>query len=132
MSDMDREYYRRGGIEAIDVIDAWGLGYELGNVIKYVARAGYKGTLRLEDLRKARWYLDREIARSIDPVAEVERMRGTVVSQTPDCLSPNRGFWRPDGMEGGSFMSAAPNVNAQLQPATTPHAQRQDNTCGNG
>ncbi len=50
--------------EAIKVIRAWGLGFSLGNAIKYVARAGKKDPSKLiEDLRKARWYLDREIAR---------------------------------------------------------------------
>lgn len=48
--------------EAIKVIEAWGLGFCLGNTVKYIARAGKKGD-RLEDLKKARWYLDREIAR---------------------------------------------------------------------
>ena len=48
--------------EAIKVIEAWGLGFCLGNVVKYLARAGKKGAL-VEDLKKARWYLDREIAR---------------------------------------------------------------------
>lgn len=47
--------------EAIKVIEAWGLGFCLGNCIKYIARAGKKGN-RLEDLRKAKWYLEREIA----------------------------------------------------------------------
>ena len=46
--------------EAIKVIEAWGLGFCLGNTVKYIARAGKKGD-RLEDLRKARWYLEREI-----------------------------------------------------------------------
>lgn len=46
--------------EAIKVIEAWGLGFCLGNAVKYIARAGKKGDA-LEDLRKARWYLDREI-----------------------------------------------------------------------
>lgn len=49
-----------GGIEAIDVIEGFKLGYTLGNVIKYVLRADRKG-FALVDLRKARWYLDREI-----------------------------------------------------------------------
>ena len=49
--------------EAIKVIEAWDLGFCLGNTIKYLARAGRKpGTQELEDLEKARWYLDREIA----------------------------------------------------------------------
>ncbi len=46
--------------EAIKVIEAWGLGFHLGNAVKYVARAGKKGDA-LEDLKKARWYLDRLI-----------------------------------------------------------------------
>lgn len=47
--------------EAIKVIEAWSLGFCLGNAVKYINRAGKKGA-RLEDLEKARWYLDREIA----------------------------------------------------------------------
>lgn len=48
--------------EAIKVITAWGLGFDLGNVTKYVARAGKKDpTKELEDLRKARFYLDHRI-----------------------------------------------------------------------
>lgn len=46
--------------EAIKVIEAWDLGFHLGNVIKYVSRAGKKGN-ELEDLKKAAWYLQREI-----------------------------------------------------------------------
>lgn len=56
------EHYTANGIEAIDVIDAFGLGFNLGNVVKYVLRADRKGE-RLEDLRKAVWYLAREIER---------------------------------------------------------------------
>lgn len=44
----------------IDFIEDQQLPYHLGNVIKYIARAGYKGD-KLEDLKKARWYLDRYI-----------------------------------------------------------------------
>jgi hypothetical protein len=46
--------------EAIKVIEAWGLGFCLGNTVKYISRAGKKGD-RLEDLKKAQWYLAREI-----------------------------------------------------------------------
>lgn len=50
--------------EAIKVIEAWGLGFNLGNAAKYISRAGKKpGSAELDDLRKARWYLDREISR---------------------------------------------------------------------
>jgi len=54
-------HYKTGGIETIDFIEAKDLNYRLGNVIKYVARAEKKGN-PIEDLKKARWYLDREIA----------------------------------------------------------------------
>lgn len=54
-------YQSATGLEAIDVIDAFGLGFCLGNVVKYVLRHGKKNGL--EDLKKARWYLDHEIAR---------------------------------------------------------------------
>jgi len=53
-------HYTQGGIETIDFIEAKGLGYNLGNVIKYITRADYKGN-RIEDLQKAKWYLEREI-----------------------------------------------------------------------
>ena len=53
--------------EAIKVIEAWELGFCLGNTVKYISRAGKKDpSATVEDLRKARWYLDREIAR-LDP-----------------------------------------------------------------
>lgn len=53
-------HYNKGKIEVIDFIEDQGLSFHLGNVIKYVARAGSKGD-KLEDLKKARWYLDRYI-----------------------------------------------------------------------
>ena len=53
-------HYNRGKIEVIDFIEDQGLSFHLGNVIKYVTRAGSKGD-KLEDLKKARWYLDRYI-----------------------------------------------------------------------
>jgi hypothetical protein len=49
--------------ECINVIEAWGLGFCLGNAVKYICRAGRKGAEgRVEALQKARWYIDREIA----------------------------------------------------------------------
>jgi hypothetical protein len=48
--------------EAIKVIEAWQLGFHLGNTVKYIARVGKKpGVDEIEDLKKARWYLDRKI-----------------------------------------------------------------------
>jgi len=50
--------------EAIKVIEAWDLGFCLGNTVKYISRAGKKsGDGLLDDLSKARWYLDRQIQR---------------------------------------------------------------------
>lgn len=49
--------------EAIKVIEAWRLGFNLGNTIKYICRAGKKDQSKLlQDLKKAKWYLDREIS----------------------------------------------------------------------
>lgn len=48
--------------EAIKVIEAWGLGFCLGNAVKYISRAGKKDPAKeIEDLEKAQWYLTREI-----------------------------------------------------------------------
>ena len=54
-------HYTTGGIETIDFIEAKKLGYNLGNVVKYITRADHKGN-KLEDLRKAQWYLTRAIS----------------------------------------------------------------------
>lgn len=57
------EHYVHNGIETIDVIEAWTGDYHIGNVIKYLSRWESKGGV--EDLKKARWYLDRKI-RNLD------------------------------------------------------------------
>lgn len=54
-------HYKTGGIETIDFIEAKNLNYNLGNVVKYLTRADHKGN-RKQDLEKAQWYLNREIA----------------------------------------------------------------------
>lgn len=56
-------HYNVGKFEVIDVIEDWKLGFNLGNAVKYIARSGHKGrkAKHLEDLEKARWYLDRQI-----------------------------------------------------------------------
>lgn len=58
-------HYTDGGIETIDFIEAKKLGFNLGNAIKYISRAGKKGN-RLQDLQKAQWYLAREIKNEVD------------------------------------------------------------------
>ena len=47
--------------EAIKVIEAWELDFCLGNTVKYISRAGKKDDI-IQDLEKARWYLDRKIS----------------------------------------------------------------------
>lgn len=63
MSAVDHpSHYNTGKIEVIDAIEDWNLSFHLGNVVKYIARAEHKGKT-VEDLKKARWYLDRAIQR---------------------------------------------------------------------
>lgn len=54
------DHYNVGSIEVIDIIDDWKLGFYEGNIVKYTMRAKYKGK-QLQDLEKAKWYLDRLI-----------------------------------------------------------------------
>ena len=56
-------HYRKDtGFEAIDVIEAWDLNFNLGNTVKYISRNGKKDPDEyILDLEKARWYIDREI-----------------------------------------------------------------------
>ena len=74
-------HYKSGGIEVIDVIEAFGLNYRLGNVIKYVLRAGRKDDL-LQDLEKAAWYLDREIDKLYEQ-AEAEEVAADIEHAKP-------------------------------------------------
>ena len=56
------DHYKSGGLEVIDVIESFSLNFRLGNTVKYILRAGKKNPeKRIEDLKKAAWYLQREI-----------------------------------------------------------------------
>lgn len=72
---IDPHHYRAhpSGVECIDVTEH--MGFCLGNAVKYIWRVGLKGDA-IEDLKKARWYLDREIAR-LEREEKLERYRGT-------------------------------------------------------
>lgn len=63
--DGKSDHYCMNGFEAIDIIEAYGLNFALGNAIKYILRCGHKGgmTDAVADLEKARAYLTREIER---------------------------------------------------------------------
>ncbi len=63
--DHPNHYHKESGVEVIDAIEAWGLGFALGNCVKYIARAGHKHNAR-EDLQKALWYLTWELAKYED------------------------------------------------------------------
>jgi hypothetical protein len=61
-SPVEPNHYADLGVYApVEVIDAWGLGFNLGNTVKYIGRAGRKTPDTLTDLKKAAWYLNREI-----------------------------------------------------------------------
>ena len=59
---VDHPDHYNQGIEVIDYIDSWNLDFTTGNIIKYVSRHKYKDD-PLEDLKKAKWYLDRLISK---------------------------------------------------------------------
>lgn len=63
--DGKSDHYCMNGFEAIDIIEAYGLNFALGNAVKYILRCGHKGgmTDAVADLEKARAYLTREIER---------------------------------------------------------------------
>ena len=67
MQTVHPDYYNAGGFEVIDFIDALNLNFNLGNVFKYIARAGRKDSEdTLTALKKAQWYLNREIQKLED------------------------------------------------------------------
>ena len=62
---VDHPPHYNKGIEVIDFIDSWDFNFTVGNIVKYVSRYKHKGE-PLEDLKKARWYLDRLIKKYED------------------------------------------------------------------
>lgn len=60
------QHYTHGKFEVIDVIEDWDLNFRLANAVKYIARHKHKGK-PLEDLKKAAWYLQREIDKWSSP-----------------------------------------------------------------
>jgi len=74
MSEINHpHHYNTGDFEVIDVIEDWQLGFNLGNAVKYIARAGKKDKSKeIEDLAKALWYLNRQIKLLDTPLATQE------------------------------------------------------------
>lgn len=75
------EHYTADGLEVIDVIEAFDLNFNLGNVLKYVLRSERKGC-PLRDLKKAKWYLDRQVV-STEQMEQPQRLSAswTVTAQ---------------------------------------------------
>ena len=72
-------HYRTSSIQALSVIDDWGLDFATGNVLKYIQRMPHKGTPNSDSI-KALWYLTYSITRDVavaDRIAkEVEALNG--------------------------------------------------------
>lgn len=100
-----KKYERCPWLEVIEAIEDWGLNYHRGNCVKYLARAGKKDPAKeLEDLRKASWYLDREI----------ERLKAVKEGREP--VRPNN--MNPKTVPAKDFIDAAlsPDRTARLEP----------------
>lgn len=70
----DPPHYKfANGVEVIDLTEQ--MNFNLGNVIKYVARSGRKTADPVEDLRKAQFYLQRELRRLTNPAQEVREWK---------------------------------------------------------
>ena len=77
-------HYTDGKIEVIDFIEDKKLNYHRGNVVKYISRAGKKDPSKeLEDLKKAQWYLNREIQR-LEKLEVAERILKEINRETAE------------------------------------------------
>lgn len=98
MSKIDHpDYYKAGGIEAIDVIEDWKLDFCLGNAIKYIARAGKKSDDVRTDLEKAAWYIKHHAesvkAGTIPPIPPQKNTKYDV-----EDVCEAWGLWREDNL----------------------------------
>ena len=85
------EHYKPGIYEAINVIEAWNLNFCLGNSLKYICRAGKKDPSKVvEDLKKAHWYLNREIeTRHLSSVVQ-PNIPVDYIKEMPGSFSPDK------------------------------------------
>jgi hypothetical protein len=59
------DHYQGNNFEVIDIIEDYNLGFSLGNAIKYILRSNKKGSAK-QDLKKAIWYINREISKDCE------------------------------------------------------------------
>lgn len=83
------EHYTHSKIEPIEVIEAWDLGFCLGNTVKYICRAGRKeDNSEAQDLKKAAWYLNRRLiqlgAVPVEPKVKRYRWEHTFIDGCED------------------------------------------------
>ena len=93
MVDMVNEppHYKSGGMEAIDVIEAFFADdFHLASAFKYLARAGKKGDY-VEDLQKAAWYLQREIDRHASADERLDRAAKEMAGMPIISRNPRKG-----------------------------------------
>ena len=74
------EHYKGNKYEAIDIIDDYQLGFNLGNAVKYILRAGKKGDTA-EDLKKAKWYIEHEICKLMNEKEKSKEQRSKRCSE---------------------------------------------------
>ncbi len=94
------EHYKGNKFEAIDIIDDYQLGFNLGNAVKYILRAGKKGDAA-EDLKKAKWYIEHEICKLMNEQEEKKEKRPRKCPQcnkfmTKDCTMA---YWVQQGTD---------------------------------
>jgi hypothetical protein len=85
MSYEQIEHYRKSNIQPLDVIVDWDLDFCLGNIIKYIGRAGKKKSAsEQDDLQKALWYLVFEITKSTSIADNIVIAVSAIPSQAHD------------------------------------------------
>jgi hypothetical protein len=110
-------HYNKGKIEVIDFIEDQQMNFNLGNAVKYISRAGAKDpTTTIEDLKKAAWYVNREIQRlGGAPVVAENRS-----NQTPIC-----GVMMDNLIKGGHK-----HICTERIPVGTSHQSHKCDACG--
>lgn len=89
------EHYKGNKYEAIDIIDDYQLGFNLGNAVKYILRAGKKGDTA-EDLKKAKWYIEHEICKLMNEQRRRKKKTAifTLAISATSALKANASFSR--------------------------------------